>query len=76
MYFAGSGNTITLQLDPFARIDSAGSTGQGAITGEVKFSGPGSIQKVPEPSSLLLGAFGLSLAGGAWWRKRRQPAAL
>lgn len=75
-HFAESGTTVTLQLDSFVRIDAAGSTGQGAITGTVNFSGPGNIQRVPEPSSLLLGAFGLSLAGGAWWRKRRQTAAL
>jgi hypothetical protein len=69
-----SGDTITLQLDPFSRVDAASASGQGAITGLATFSSPGVIQKVPEPASLLLGAFGLSMAGGFTWWRRRQPA--
>jgi len=66
------GATYVIWLDRFTPVDAQSATGKGAIGGRAQYIAPGTVQKVPEPSSLLMGAFGLSLAGGAWLRKRRQ----
>jgi hypothetical protein len=79
LFFKDSGNTYIIYLDQYVAPGnptqmSNGTTtqSQGSLGGHIVTIAPGDVQKVPEPSSILLGGFGLSLVGGAWWRKRRQ----
>jgi hypothetical protein len=54
-----------------------GANNQGSIAAYISVtSGNGHIASVPEPSTMLLAGFGLSLGGLVAWRKRRQRAAL
>jgi hypothetical protein len=82
VFFPQSGNTYIVYLDQYVApgnpTQSNGVTTQskGSIGGHIVTVAPGGVQKVPEPSTLLLGGFGLSLVGGTWWRKRRQAASL
>jgi len=61
---------------PSQASSTGGPTGlYGSISAHVSIAsndGPGPSADTPEPGTMLLSGFGLSLLGGAAWRKRRQ----
>jgi hypothetical protein len=72
LYFDKSGNTYVVWLDQYTPPGNQTSLNKGSLGGFIQVIAGGDVQKVPEPSTLLLGGFGLSLAGLRWMRKRRQ----
>ncbi len=74
LVFASSGNTYIIKLDQYTAPGNQTSGNKGSLGGFIQVVAPGGVQTVPEPSSLLLGGFGLSMAGLTWLRKRRLAA--
>jgi hypothetical protein len=65
-------NTYTVTIGPYSPPGPPDSTNLGSIAAHVAVTPTsGTIASVPEPSTLLLGLFGLSSAGAFSWRKRR-----
>jgi hypothetical protein len=68
-------NTYTVSLTSYTPPGPPGASNGGSISAHVTVTTSGSgigIAAVPEPSSMVLSGLGLSLAGLAAWRKRRQ----
>lgn len=63
-------NNYTVTVGPYSPPGPPSASNFGSIAAHVDVSTI-SIQKVPEPSTLLLAVLGLSGAGAASWRKRR-----
>jgi hypothetical protein len=64
------GNTYTVTIGPYTPAGPPTASNKGSIAAHVNVT-PGVVQHVPEPSTLLLSFLGVTLAGGAAWRKRR-----
>lgn len=75
LVFDKSGNTYLIWLDRYVGPGNQTSLNTGSLGGFIQTIAPGDVQKVPEPTGLLLGGFGLSMAGLGWWRKRRSTQA-
>lgn len=75
LVFDKSGNTYLIWLDQYVGPGNQTSLNTGSLGGFIQTIAPGDVQKVPEPTGLLLGGFGLSMAGLGWWRKRRPTRA-
>jgi len=73
--FDKSGNTYVIWLDQYTPPGNQTSLNTGSLGGFIQVIAPGDVQKVPEPTGLLLGGVGLSMAGLGWWRKRRPTQA-
>jgi hypothetical protein len=68
-------NLYTVTIGPFDKPGPPESDNPGAISASANVTVT-TIQKTPEPSTLLLACVGLPFAGyGLWRRRRRQPAA-
>jgi len=65
--------TYTITIGPYTPPGPPGASNAGSISAHIAVvdDGGGTINKVPEPSTLALSFLGLSFAGGAAWRKRR-----
>ena len=64
--------TFTVTLNGYAAPGPAGGSLVGAMSAYVELSNLAPSDVTPEPGTMLLSGFGLSLLGGAAWRKRRQ----
>jgi hypothetical protein len=69
-------NEYTVAIGPYSPPGPPDSTNLGSIAAHVNVENVGHVtnSSSPEPSSLLLGLFGLSSASMASWRKRRMAA--
>ncbi len=65
------GNSYTVTIGPYSPPGPPDSTNLGSIAAHVDVSSISPASSAPEPSTLLLGLFGLSGAGAFSWRKRR-----
>jgi hypothetical protein len=68
-------NSYTVTIGPYSPPGPPDSTNLGSIAAHVDVSAIGISSTSPEPSTLLLGLFGLSGAGAISWRKRRSVTA-
>jgi hypothetical protein len=67
-------NTYTITMGTYSPPPPPGAVNAGAISAYAQVtvqSGTG-VPQLPEPSALVLAGLGLSLAGGAFWRRKRQ----
>jgi len=67
-------NTYTVTIFSYTPPGPSSAESSGSIGAHVEVSAGATIQKVPEPSTLLLSFVGLGLCGGARWRNRRKVA--
>jgi hypothetical protein len=70
------GNAYVVTIGPYSPPGPPDSTNLGSIAAHVDVSKIVTVASVPEPSTLLLGLFGLSSAGAISWRKKRRAAAV
>jgi len=67
-----AGYNFTVSLIAYTPPGPPDQSNAGSIAAHVTVSAVTTPAQVPEPSTVLLSSFGLSLLGGAAWRKRRK----
>ena len=68
-------NTYTVTIGPYSPPGPPSASNFGSIAAHVDVQPGVVVAKTPEPTSLVLGCVGLSLAGVSSWRKRRAARA-
>lgn len=67
--------TFTVSLMAYTPPGPPDQQNAGSISAYVSISVPEPSEQTPEPSTMLLSGLGLTMLGGAAWRKRRQARA-
>jgi hypothetical protein len=75
--FVLGNNTYTVTIGPYSPPGPPSASNSGSIAAHVDITPGGVITgKMPEPSTMLLSFVGLSVFGGAAWRRRRAALAV